>query len=82
MVSCHSAKCDGYRHSGSGDIMVFECHMILQDHVIKVLTDAMVWIPSWYVTILLRLVAIGYKRFSFSQDVARPHNERVMWLYG
>ena len=68
MVSCHSAKCDGYRHSGSGDIMVFECHMILQDHVIKVLT----------VTILLRLVAIGYKRFSFSQDIARPQNQRVM----
>ena len=78
MVSFHSAKCDSYRHSGSGDIMVFECHMILQDHVIKALTDAMVWIPSWYVTILLRLVTIGYKCFSFSQDVARPHNESVM----
>ena len=58
--------------------MVFECHMILQDHVIKALTDAMVWIPSWYVTILLRLVTIGYKCFSFSQDVARLHNESVM----
>ena len=29
--------------SGSGDIMVFVCHVIFQDHAIKVLYDFMVW---------------------------------------
>ena len=34
-VSYLSAKFGGHRHSGSGDIIVFVCHLTLQDHVIK-----------------------------------------------
>ena len=45
-VSYHPAKFGGYRHSGSGDIMVFVCHVTLQDHVIKALIDFMVKSPS------------------------------------
>ena len=48
----------GHRHSGSGDIMVFVCHVTLEDHMIKVLNDFMVGSPSRYVTILPSLVAI------------------------
>ena len=35
-VSYHPAKFGGHRHYGSGDIMIFVGHVILQDHVIKV----------------------------------------------
>ena len=34
-VSQYSAKFSGYRHCGSGDIMVLVCQIISQDHVIK-----------------------------------------------
>ena len=34
------------------------CHVIFQDHVIKVLCDFMGGSPSWYITTLPRLVAI------------------------
>ena len=39
--------------------MVFVCHVILQDRVIKVLIDFTVRSTSEYVTILLILVVIG-----------------------
>ena len=31
----HLVKFDGHRHYDSGDIAVLNCHVILQDHVIK-----------------------------------------------
>ena len=34
-VSYHPAKYGGYRHTGSRDIMVFVCHVILLNHLIK-----------------------------------------------
>ena len=34
-VSYCPAKFGGHRHSGSGDIMAFVCHVTLQDHMIK-----------------------------------------------
>ena len=39
-------KSGGHRHSDSGDIMVFICHVTTEDHVIKALFDFMVWSPS------------------------------------
>ena len=42
----------------SRDIMVFVCHVTLQDHVIKVFNDLTVRSPSRYVTIIPSLVAI------------------------
>ena len=45
-VSYHPAKFSGYRHSGSRNIMIFVCHVTLQDHVIKVLCNFMVRSPS------------------------------------
>ena len=53
-----SCQIGGYRHSGSGDIMVFVCHVTFQDHVIKALNDFMVRNHSRYVIILPGLVAI------------------------
>ena len=46
-------------HSGSEDIMVFLCHMTLQDLVIIMFNDFVVRRPLRYVTILPRLVTIG-----------------------
>ena len=59
--------------------MVFVCHMILQDQVIKASNDFMVRSPSKYLTILPCLVAIGtvvaeYNSFSFSRDLAKPRD--------
>ena len=36
MVSLHPTKFGGHRHCDSGDIIVLVCHLILQDHMIKV----------------------------------------------
>ena len=58
-VSYHPAKFGSHMHSGSGDTMVFVCHVNLQDHVKKALNGFMVSSPSMYVTILPSLVAIG-----------------------
>ena len=41
-VSYNPVKFGGYRDSGSGDIMVFVCHVNLQDHVIKLFYDFLV----------------------------------------
>ena len=41
-VSYHRAKFSGHRHSGRGNIMVFICHVTLQDHTIKALHDFLV----------------------------------------
>ena len=38
--------------------MVFACHVILQNHVIKVLSDSKVRSPSRYVTTMPSFVAI------------------------
>ena len=40
-VCHHPTTFDVNRHCGSGDIMVLVYHVILQDHVIKVLSDLM-----------------------------------------
>ena len=39
MVSHHFAKINGHRHCDSEDLMVLVCHMILQNHVIKMLCE-------------------------------------------
>ena len=38
-VSHHPALFRGHRHCGSGDIMVLDCHVILQDHKNKGSSD-------------------------------------------
>ena len=40
-VNHHSAKFDGHRHCGSGNIMALVHHVISQDHVIKHSCDYM-----------------------------------------
>ena len=39
MVSHHFAKINGHRHCDSEDLMVLVCHMIMQNHVIKMLCE-------------------------------------------
>ena len=58
-VSYLSAKCRGHRHSGSGDIMVLVCYMILQNHTIKQSYNFMGRSPSRCATILPSLAAIA-----------------------
>ena len=41
-----SCKFSGHRHSGSEDIMILVCHVILQDHLIKSSCDFMDRSPS------------------------------------
>ena len=50
MVSYQPVKFGGHRYSDSGDIMVFVCHVILQDHVIKKPCDFIGWSLSRKVT--------------------------------
>ena len=38
-MNYHRAKFDGHGHSGSGVVMILICHVISQDHVIKVTYD-------------------------------------------
>ena len=54
-----SGKFDGHRRSAGGDIIVFVCHVTLQDRLIKTLFDFIVWSPWKLVTTLPSLVAIG-----------------------
>ena len=42
----HFAKFTGHRHFGSRDIMVFICHLTLQDHMIIALYDFKFKSPS------------------------------------
>ena len=58
-MSYHPTKFGGHRHIGSRDIMIFACHMILQDNVIRALCGFMVMSPSRKVTILTSFMAIG-----------------------
>ena len=57
-MSYHPAKFGGHSHFGSEGIMNLVCHVILQDHVIKVSYDVMGGSPLWEVTILPSLVGI------------------------
>ena len=58
MVSYHSAKTGCHRHPCQRYMMVFVCHVTLQDHMIKALYDFMITSLSTYITILASLVAI------------------------
>ena len=49
----------GHKHSGSGDIMVSVCHVILQEHVIKGSFDFIGESSLWQVTNLPILLAMG-----------------------
>ena len=77
---CHHKYC------GSGDIMVLVCHVILQDNMTKGWSNTIGRSPSWQVTSLLSLVAIGTVAvkiwFRLSRDLTRRRDQRVMWLYG
>ena len=84
-VGATQAKSPSFQvwHYGGRNIIVFACHVALQDHVLKGLNDFMVRSPSRYVTILPSLVAMWrYNGFSLSPDLARPRDQRAMWLYG
>ena len=39
-------KFGGHRHSGSREIMIFVCHVTLEEHVIRALYDLLVRSPS------------------------------------
>ena len=41
-VNYHPSMFGGHNYSGNGDIMVFVCHLTLQDHMIKALYNFMV----------------------------------------
>ena len=57
-MSYHPAKFGSHSHFGGEVIMNLVCHVIFQDHVIKVLCDFMGGSLSWYITTLPSLVAI------------------------
>ena len=42
----HPVNFGGHRHSDSREIMLFVCHVTLQDHLIRVLYDLLVRRPS------------------------------------
>ena len=72
----------------NGDIIIFACHVTLQDHMIKALNDLNVRSFSSYVIIRPSLVAIRlvvvrrYNRLKLSRDLPRSHDQRIVWLYG
>ena len=62
--------------------MVLVCHIISQNHLIKVSYDFMGRSPSRQVSILQKLVAIitlvvGYKEFSLPHELQRLRNKGV-----
>ena len=83
-VRAHQVKFGGHRLSGSGDKMVFVCHMTLQDYVIKVLNDFIIRSPSSFVPILPSLMVTGtvvvkiFNSLSLSCDPARSRDQMVM----
>ena len=56
-LSQHPAKFSGHWYFGKVDITILVCHLIIQDHVIKMPFDLIGRSPSWQVTVLSRLVA-------------------------
>ena len=40
-LNYHPTQSGGHKHSGSGDTIVFVCHVTLEDHVIKASHDFM-----------------------------------------
>ena len=66
----------------SRDIMVFVCHVTLQDHVIKVFNDLAVRSPSRYVTIIPSLVAIDTVAVEIQllQFVTLPKSPGTLWV--
>ena len=45
-MSYHSVKFGGHRHSSSRQIIIFICHLTLEDHVMRTLYDLLVRSPS------------------------------------
>ena len=58
-MSYHFSKFDGHSHSGGEVKMILVYIVISQDHLIKVPNNLMCGSPSWEVTTLPSLVAIG-----------------------
>ena len=58
-VGYHPVKFGGHRHSDNGDIVLPVCHVILQDHMIKVSCDFIGRSLSRYVAISPSLVTIS-----------------------
>ena len=64
--------------------MIFVCHVISQDHVIKGWRDFISREPSRWSNLLPDLIAIVIlivNGFSLSRYLERPLDDRVMWLY-
>lgn len=68
-VCYHSATYGGFRHSGCVDIMAFVFYVTLQDNVFQALSDFLGRSSSIYVTILLRLVALGTRHCSIGNTI-------------
>ena len=81
-LSHHLAKPGGYRCSGSTYIMVFICHVTLQDHVIKALYDIMFRNPSKDATILPSLVAIEAVVLEICRVISQDQVTKGLWLHG
>ena len=58
MVSQHLANFDGHRHCGSGDMFLI-CHVTHCDHCLKGCNDFTSGSPSYKVTTMPSLLAIG-----------------------
>ena len=58
-ASYHPTNFGDHSHCGRGIIIILVCHVISQDHVIKGSSEFMGRYPSWKVTTLPSLVAIG-----------------------
>ena len=81
-MSQHSTNFGVHRNCSIGDIMVLVCHIISQNHLIKVSFDFMRRSPSRQVSILQKLVAIttlvvGYNEFSLPRELQRLRNKGV-----
>lgn len=86
MVIDVTAKSSCLRHCDPGDKMGLIFHEIPQEYVRKPPYSFMGYGFSWWVTIVLKLVTVGIvvveMCLSLSRDIAKPHNQRFMWVYG
>ena len=84
LVTHHPAKFNGQRSWGSKDITYLICHVILQDHVIKIFCDFIEESYSLFMATLpiLLLWQWRYCIFNLSREFVKQCDQRTFWFYG
>ena len=80
MTSYYPARCGGYRHCKSADIVPLICHVISQKRVTQDPSDILGWEPL-KISQHHSLWQCRYNCLSLSRDFVRPLDQRFMSFY-